>query len=140
MYLLIDKFFKRIETRDVYTIPKEISKKYIDDRKDPIGELAKLYYYMIPIITHGSYLMNAFINESFYIAYEFNPTDRTIIDENLFFMLPRNNETFNQNDNFTPNNILLNPLINITHFEHTELKSNSYYNENWFMKQDNHFR
>ena len=55
-------------------------------------------------------------------------------------MFPRNKDTFNQNDNFTPNNFLLNPLVSNQHFEHSELINNSYYHENWFMKQDNNFR
>ena len=140
MYSIIDNYYKGSNIKDIHTIPNDISKKYVDDRGDQIGELAKIYYYMIPILLHSSYMMNAFINESYFISYEFDPNSRNIINNEIFFTFPRNKDTFNQNDNFTPNNHLLNPLINTSHFEHTDLISNSFYSENWFMKQDNHFR
>ena len=140
LYSLIDDFSKSINSNDIYTIPKSISKKNIDDRKgDSIGELAKIYYYMIPILTHSCVLMNIFINQTFFIAYEFD-NNKNIINNELFFTFPRNTDTFNENDNFTPNNILINPLVKKNHYDHSPLIGNSYYFENWFMKQDNDFR
>ena len=143
MYLVIDNFINDTDLKDnAFTIPKSISKKNVDDRKgDSIGELLKIYYNMLPIITYGAYLMNVYINQTFFIAYEFDKNNNSNIKINeLCFMLPRGTNSFNDNDNFTPTNYLLNPLINSTHFDHTELIQNSYYNENWFMKQDNIFR
>ena len=129
-----------LNENDIYTISKNISKKNVDDRKDSIGELAKLYYYMFPIITYGAFSMNVIINQSFFIAYEFDENNKNIKNNELFFMYPRDKDAFNQNNNFVPNNYLLNPLVSKEHFEHSELINNSYYHENWFMKQDNTFR
>ena len=142
MYLVVDDFINNTDLiNNAFTIPKNISKKNVDDRKgDSIGELAKIYYNMFPIITYGALQMNVYLNRTFFIAYEFDKNNRNVKNNELFFMLPRETNTFNENDNFTPTNYLLNPLINSTHFDHTELIQNSYYNENWFMKQDNIFR
>ena len=137
-----DTMYLQIQTdsKDEFTIQKEIAYENVDNRNDPIREFAKLYYYMMPIITYGSFMTKVFINQSFFIAYEFDKGSRNIINNELFFMLPRSKDSFNQNDNFTPNNYLLNPLVNRTHFDHSPLINNSYYEENWFMKQDTLFR
>ena len=142
LYLGIDKHDDYLG-ENIYTIPKNISKNNIDDRKvDSIGEFAKIYYYMFPIIAYGAFKMNIIINQSFFIGYEFDKNNnREIKNNELFFKFPRStNNNFYENDNFIPNDVLLNPLINNTHFKHTELVNNSYYKENWFMKQDNIFR
>ena len=131
---------KNLVENGIFAIPKNISKKNIDDRNDSIGELAKLYYYLFPIISYGAFSMNVFINQSFFISYEFDADNKYIKNNELFFMFPREKDTFNQNYNFVPNNFLLNPFVNREHFEHSKLINNSYYKENWFIKQDNNFR
>ena len=140
LYSELDQVSKDLQAQDTYTIPQNKSKEYIDDRLyDSIGELAKLYYYMVPIILHGSFMINVFINQTFFVAYEFDE-NRNILNNELFFNFPRNKDSFNENDNFTPNNYLTNPIVNQSHFEHIELINNSYYAENFFMKLDNDFR
>ena len=139
-YSVIDIVSASINSHDVFTIPKNVEKKNVDDREiDSIGEVAKIYYYMIPIILHGSILMNLSINKTFLIVYEFDD-NKQILNNELFFTFPRNTDSFNENDNFTPNNYLINPLVYKSHFEHSPIINNSYYSENWFMKQDNSFR
>ena len=137
-----ETMYSQIETdsKDIFTMPQDISKKNIDDRNDSIREFAKLYYYMMPIIIYDSFRSKLFINQTFFITYEFDGNYKKIKGKELFFMLPRNKDSFNQNDNFTPNNYLLNPLVNAGHYDHSPLINNSYYEENWFMKQDNYFR
>ena len=124
-----------------YSVPKESAKKNIDDRTgDSIGELAKLYYYMTPFMSYGAFKQNIFINTGFFIAYEFDQ-NRKITDNNaLFFIFPKETNTFNENDNFTPSNNLINPLVSKELFRHTKLISSSYYFENWFLEQDSKFR
>ena len=140
LYLLFDNIAQLLDTRDIFTIPKEKAKKYIDDRnEDSLGELAKLYYYMIPLMGNGAFYMNVVINKTFFVAYEFDE-NRKVKNKELFFSIPRNKASFNENDNFTPSNYLLNPLINGGHYDNYKKVNNSYYNDNWFMKQDNLFR
>ena len=139
LYLIFDENAKLLNNQDIFTIPKEKAKKYIDDRKeDSLGEFAKIYYYMIPIIGNGAFRMNVFINQTFFIAYEFDK-NRKINNNDLYFKFPRKNESFYENENFSPSGDQLNPSI-----EEYSVKSkylnNYYYNENWFIKQDKLFR
>ena len=124
-----------------YLVPSQSAKKYIDDRTgDSIGELAKLYYYMLPFMSYGAFKQNIKLNTGFFLAYEFDK-NRKITDNNeIFFMFPKDQNSFNDNDNFVPSNNLINPLVNKELFKHTKLISNSYYFENWFMEQDSKFR
>ncbi len=130
----------KMNSSSKYTIPSEKAKKYIDEREgDSIGEFAKLYFYMFPIIAYGAFKMNIFFTTCFFIAYEFDE-NRKISNNELFFKLPKELDNFNGYDNFIPSNNLINPLVNKELFEHTELISDSYYFENWFMEQDSKFR
>ena len=139
LYLIYDENAKLLNNQDIFTIPKEKAKKYIDDRKeDSLGELAKIYYYMIPIIGNGAYMMNIFINQTFLIAYEFD-RNRKIKNNGLYFKLPRTNDTSYENDNFSPSGDQLNPSI-VEYSEKSKYINNFYYNENWFIKQDKLFR
>ena len=143
MYSVLDNYLhKNGFSEDVFTISPKFAKAYVDDREgDSIGEFAKLYYYMLPIISYGAFQMKVFINQTFFIGYEFtiNNNYRNISNNSLFFILPRGSN-FNGENNFIPYNELLNPLVNNSHFVRTELINNSFYKENWFMKQDNLFR
>ena len=130
----------KMDSSNKYTIPSEKAKKYIDEREgDSIGEFTKLYYYMFPIIAYGAFKMNIFFTAGFFIAYEFDK-NRKISNNELFFQLPKELDNFNGNDNFVPSNNLINPLVSKEPFKHTELISDSYYYENWFMEQDSKFR
>ena len=123
-----------------YTIPSEKAKKYIDEREgDSIGEFTKLYFYMFPIISYGAFKMKIYFTTGFFIAYEFDE-NRKIFNNELFFRFPKELDNFNGNDSFVPSNNLINPLVSKEPFSHTELISDSYYNENWFMEQDSEFR
>lgn len=123
-----------------YKLPSEKAKKLIDDREgDSIGEFAKVYFYMFPIIAYGAFKMNIYFNAGFFIAYEFDK-NRKITNNELFFQLPKELDNFNGNDSFVPSNNLINPLVSKDIFEHSELISDSYYFENWFMEQDSKFR
>ena len=143
MYSVLDNYLhKNGFSEDVFTISPNFAKAYVDDREgDSIGEFAKLYYYMLPIISYGAFQMKVFINQTFFIGYEFtiNNNYRNISNNSLFFILPRGSN-FNGENNFIPYNELLNPLVNNSHFVRTKLINNSFYKENWFMKQDNIFR
>ena len=74
---------------------------------------------MFPHIWYESYLMNSIINQSFFIAYEvkknFDEEEKQEIkiieNDKLFFRYPKNSAGFVINNNFVPNNYLLNPLV-----------------------------
>jgi hypothetical protein len=111
LYEIYNDIAKDDNSQDIFTIPKEKAKENIDYRKqDSIGELAKLFYYMQPIMANGAFLTRLIINQTFFIAYEFNE-ERKIKNKELFFTLPRKGDAFNGHDNFTPDNFLINPLI-----------------------------
>jgi len=94
---------------------------------------------MFPIIHYGAFKMNIYFTTGFFLAYEFYE-NRKISNNEIFFQLPKELDNFNGNDNFAPSNHLINPLISKEPFNHTELISDSYYYENWFMDQNSKFR
>ena len=127
-----------------FTLDSENAKEKIDNVfTDNLGEFAKLYYYMIPSIWYESLMTNSIINQSFFMAYEFNPETRNLTDSYLFFRYPKNSDGFKINNNFIPSNHLLNPLINNSCHNH----SNAFHSdriyfkfENWFINPDYFFR
>ena len=124
-----------------YTIPSFYAKNNIDERNcDPIGEFAKLYYYMIPIISYGTFKMKNYISSGFFIGYEFDEKNKNIKNNELFLEFPKNPDNFNGNNNFIPSNNMINPMVSKQPFKHTELIVDSYYKENWFLEQDSRFR
>ena len=96
---------------------------------------------MFPHIWYESYQMNSIINQSFFIAYEFE--NDTIKNDTLFFRFPKNSDGFIVNDNFAPNNYLLNPQVEeqINKREYIQSYANNYFeNKNWFSLIDYYFR
>ena len=63
LYKLIDDFFASglLANTPIYTIPQETAKQYLDNRNDSLKELAKIYYYMFPIINYGAYFTDLLI-------------------------------------------------------------------------------
>ena len=51
-----------------YTIPKDEAEKYLDNRNDSLKELAKIYYYMLPVINYGYKFMGVIINQTYLVA------------------------------------------------------------------------
>ena len=137
LYLALDRDVK-LSSQDIYTIPKQKAKQFIDD-KGSLGELAKLFYYIIPIMGNGAFFMNVFINQTFFIAYEIDE-NKKLINKELFFNMPRKRDSFNDNDNFTPSGNQMNPVIENNISEKYNDLYGFYYNENWFVKQDYKFR
>ena len=129
-----------------FEIDLKMAEENINNRgADKLGEFAKIYYYMFPHIWHASLHMNTIINQSFFIAYEFNESneeeeERYIENKQLFFRFPKNSDGFTIKNNFVPNNYLLNPLISEGAFAHEELTMNYYEFENWFNIIDYSFR
>ena len=87
-----------------------MSKKYIDDRKDCLSEIGKLYYYFYPLIATQSNLAGTFINQTFLISYAVDD-NYEIEGEPLYFNYPRITDDFIQNNNFFPYNNLISPRI-----------------------------
>ena len=126
-----------------FTVDMENVKSKIDGRNyDNLGELAKIYYYMFPYIWYETVLMNSIINQSFFIAYEYEKENKNILNDYLFFRYPKNSDGFKINDNFIPCNYILNPLVSKEDFEHDYYcdTTDYYCYINWFKYQDYQFR
>ena len=122
-----------------FSIPSNMSKKYIDERNDSLSEIAKVYYHIFPMISFQAFAIQNYINQSFLIAYEMDE-ENNIIGEQLYFNFPRPNKNIISCNNFHPCNDFISPKINKTKSSHSELLNNSFYSENWFTKQDYDFR
>ena len=132
---------EKMNSSKKYTIPNINAKNNIDERKcDPIGEFAKIYYYMLPIISYGTFKMKNNITSGYFIGYEFNGDNKNIKNNDLFLEFPKNLDNFNGENNFIPSNNMINPMVSKEPFKHGELISNSFYKENWFVEQDSRFR
>ena len=139
-----------------FNIQADIANQAIDWRYkyygDQLGRFNKIYYYMFPHIWYESFLMNSIINQSFFIAYEFEnksipygegveETMRNVKNNNrLFFRFPKNSDGFTINNNFVPNNYLLNPLVDNYRFSNDIFALNYYPDSNWFVNIDYNFR
>jgi len=126
-----------------FTVDMENVKTKIDGRNyDNLGELAKIYYYMFPFIWYETVLMNSIINQSFFLAYEYEKENKNILNDYLFFRYPKNSDGFKINDNFIPCNYILNPLVSEENFEHAYYcdTTDYYCYINWFKYQDYQFR
>ena len=139
LYKSFDLFQKQIEMHSYFTIPKNDSETFIDNRNDSLSELGKLYYYMFPSITFESYSRDIYINRSYLIAYEFNKDSKIINQNYLNFGFPRFENQADSN-NFIIDNSFIWPKISDEEFIHGEKYNNSFYKENWFIKQDYDFR
>ena len=141
LYQSLDLFQKELKMSSYYTIPKKDSETYIDNRKDSFSEIAKLYYYLLPGISFEEYTRDIFINQSFLIAYEFDNYTKNINNDYLYFCFPCPYGKGDKSYNFISDNNLLYPKISKDKkVFHEEKKNNSYYEENWFIKQDYDFR
>ena len=80
-----------------FTVELDIASQKIDARDcDQLGKFAKLYYYMFPHIWYESFQMNSIINQSFFLAYEFDNNE--IKNDVLFFRFPKNSDGFTINN------------------------------------------
>ena len=130
-----------------FTVDLNVVKNKIDDFYDNyLVEFCKIYYYMFPHIWYESLMMNTIINQSFFVAYEFEPESRLLMSEDaphLFFRYPKNSDGFKINNNFIPNHHLLNPAIDIQSYGHyimDDTDRNYYSFESWFINPDYTFR
>ena len=124
----------------IFSIPKNMSEKYIDSRNDSLSELAKLYYYFFPMIASETNSANTFIKQSYLISYEVD-NDNDIKGKPLYFNFPRIRDEFVANDNFHPYNNLISPRIENNEYcdQYRNYKSNIFM-ENWFIYSDCVFR
>ena len=122
-----------------FSIPSNMSRKYIDERNDSLSEVAKVYYHIFPMISFQAFAIQNYINQSFLVAYEMDE-ENSVIGEQIYFNFPRPNNKIISCNNFNPCNDFISPKINKTKSSHSELLNNSFYRENWFTKQDYDFR
>ena len=132
----------------IFSIPKDMSNKYIDSRNDSLSELAKIYYYFYPIIASETNSVNTFINQTFLISYSVDDNNEKEGKE-LYFNFPRITDEFIINNNFYPYNNLISPRIESKcdkyeeEFNETLISSSEeeeIVNENWFIIYDCFFR
>ena len=139
-YQNLDKYMEENKIGSLYTISNEQSKKYIDDRKDSLSEIAKLYYQFLPILTYSGYSKDTYINQSYLIAYEYDNETKDIIGDYLYFSFPRTNNGIFNLSNFVPQNSFISPSIRNRKVEHREKYNDTFYKENWFISMDYDFR
>jgi len=109
-----ENIYKSIELNNtIFSIPKNMSYRFIDSRNDSLSELAKLYYHFYPLIATETNSVNTPINQSYLIAYEVDENNKTVGDE-LYFNFPRITDDFIQNNNFFPYNNFISPRIEKT--------------------------
>ena len=137
-YDFLDEIYKKQESNGIFSIPKNLSKKYIDDKPNELREIAIIYYEMFPIILYGTVEKSNNINQSFLIAYEFENDEIKTVKNDLYFSFPRYNK--DGGINFQPCDNFSEPYINKGKTVHKELISNVYYKENWFAEFDYDFR
>jgi hypothetical protein len=150
---LSENYYQSIEFYNTFfAIPKDKSKKYIDERNDSLSELAKIYYHFFPIIESESVSSGSFINQTFLISYEVD-TNNEINGNKLYFNFPRIADEFIINNNFYPYNNLIAPRVanlqECEKYNNIDTLSNKdrlnedvteIYNENWFLYYDCQFR
>jgi len=137
----LDIIFENDRANTNFSIPGNLSKKYIDERNDSLSELAKVYYYFYPLISFEAFSLENYINQTYLVAYQLNDHNNDVFGEPFYMNFPRPNDDFLGNiNNFSPFNDLISPKINKSKSMHSELLNNTYYNENWFTIQDYKFR
>lgn len=142
LYKSLDEFQNEIKMNSFYSIRKNDSKKYIDSRADAFSEIAKLYYHLFPTVSFELYNRDLYINQSFLIMYEFDNNTYNIKDDYFFFSFPiYAMEGVDKLSNFFPDNSHVSPTISTKNkVIHGTKENDTFYNENWFIKQDYDFR
>ena len=140
LYQSYDEFQKDNNINCIYTLSEEEVKKYIDDREDNLSEIAKIYYYFLPIITYEAITKKTYINETYLISYEFDYETKEIMGDSLYFSYPSKANEFIITSNFFPTNSIMSPQVSKNKIEHKEKYNNSFYKENWFIQQDYNYR
>ena len=140
-----------------FNIPEDMATEKIEQRySDKLGNFAKIYYYMFPYIWYESLQTNLLINQSFFIAYEVCDTFtldlwtfldlpiKGIFHDFLFFRYPKKSNDLEIDNNFSPNDYLLNPYVETydvnRYFYDTENYTHYYFYLNWFKPFDYEFR
>jgi len=142
IYKSLDEFQDKNQMNNIYTLLKNESLNYIDNREDNLSELGKLYYYFLPIMTYEAFLKKTYINQTFFIMYEFDNKTKNVIGDEFYFAFPRLKSEIFATSNFIPTNALISPKIskNGTKNDEEFYLNNGYYKENWFTYQDYSFR
>ena len=136
LYKSVDKMS---ESNNIYTIPTNLSKVYIDERNDTFSELSKLYFHFYPIMSLEGFKGNSYINQTYLIAYQIDD-DNHLLGNELYFNFPRLNREYLKDNIFCPGNHYISPIISKQEIEEYKLIDNLYYQENWFAEQDYNFR
>ena len=135
----IDSIQNEYKLNSIYTIPQKEAEENIDNRPDHFSEIGKIYYNFLPLLTYESFLKEIYINETYLIAYEFNNT-KNILGEEFYFSFPKLKTELDNTNFFIPTNGLLSPHIVKSKVNFGEKIDDSFYQENWFIKQDYEFR
>ncbi len=142
LYESLNEYQNIIKMSSDYSIPQNYSKIYIDNRKDGFSEIAKLYYHLFPTISFELYNRELYVNQSFLIMYEFDNSTYNVKNDYLYFSFPRYSyEGADKLSNFYQDNSHISPTISLkNNVTHGKKENDTFYNENWFVKQDYDFR
>ena len=136
LYKSVDKMS---ESNNIYTIPTNLSKVFIDERNDAFSELSKIYFHFYPIMSLEGFKGDSYINQSYLIAYQIDNYNQ-ILGNELYFNFPRLNGEYLKDNIFCPGNYFISPIISKTDLKEYKLIDNTYHQENWFVEQDYNFR
>ena len=106
-YASFDELLNESKANCYFKISKEEAEEYIDNRDDNLSELGKIYYNMLPLINYGSFMMHTYINQTFFIVYEFDNINKSIKGDELYFSFPKYKSEIEKSNNFKPTNVFL---------------------------------
>ena len=69
IYEELDSFYVYLNMTTRFSIDSKEAEKYVDNRNDSLKELAKIYYYMLPVINYGIYFTGIIIDLIKFILY-----------------------------------------------------------------------
>ena len=130
-YFYVDQNLITDGANSIYSIPQNISKKYIDERNDSLSEIVKIYYHFEPLIGYEAYVTQTYINQTFLIGYQINEKNNEVKGTEMYFNFPKREDDYY--NNFHPYNNFITPKINHSKSEYSESLNSSYLYENWFI-------
>ena len=69
-FSFLDIVFENDKANTNFSIPGNLSKKFIDERNDSLSELAKVYYYFYPLLSFEAFSLENYINQTYLLAYK----------------------------------------------------------------------
>ena len=125
-----------------FLIKQKDAKENMDSKKenDPLyqSEFNKMTYYLFPLLCQYSEYMDNKIIGAYHISYEVNPANPMEAKFITYFNFPVETKYNLNSDNFSPNNVKIDPYVTNS-IPSTDMEK-GYNEENWFHQKDFSFR